>query len=876
MAFRRITFAIGLISLLFAIRLYASSPTDSLTHFVRSIHTYNQLFPREQVYLHFDNTGYFMGETIWFKAYVVSPQGFKPTALSRVLHVELLTPEGRVLQTQKLKIENGQCHGQISLNDVLHAGFYEVRAYTALMLNWEDAPIFSRVFPIFNMPKEPGVYSNPRMGKLPPSERLYEKREKQPKADKLNVTFLPEGGKLVKGVPATVFFKATDKRGNAQAVKGQIVNQNNQTVCNFISHHEGMGRFVFTPKEGEVYYAEVRPDDEQKTQRIDLPTIEQQGYVMNVNNLRDDHTYIQLTRNEETDMAKTLGLTIMCRGEIIKFKQVEWQGKHTVLMDFPKQELPEGVNQVTLFDTEGQIHAERLFFIYPQHRKNISLARGKTEGLNPKEKLSMDFHVTGKGGEPLATTFSLAIRDADTETPTNGMNGGSMMTNLLLGSEVRGYIHNIDYYLETDDPNHRFDLDLLLCTQGWRNYDWEAMTRPQDFNVKHHIEEGIMVMGNLTSTFRNRQKEGVKIKVFLFNDAGYHLSASALTDSLGRFAFQAEDFTGRWQMHTLTYENGKAKEMNVNLDKIQSPPARALNPGETTLYALTNNDSQTAGNQDIFQPDTIVAFDAEEKRRWENLLPTLKVDAKKEWQTPEVRRWHTAIYDMEDERLMTDETGTEYLKNFWEWLMKTNPHFRYTEIGPVENSKTVPAYKSHPIKFRLQYVGTNSGIQQIDDWILQPTTPAEDGLGGLVESLTINDIDAIAISDKPEATVAFSRDIKRSNYDGIWVLDPTMDPNNPDKIHTHYAYVTLFVREDFFSYKDKRGHRKTKIQGFSPERKFYIPDYSDATLPDEQDFRRTLYWNPNVTTDTEGNATVQFYNTPTCQRIKISAETMYK
>ena len=102
-----------------------------------------------------------------------------------------------------------------------------------------------------------------------------------------------------------------------------------------------------------------------------------------------------------------------------------------------------------------------------------------------------------------------------------------------------------------------------------------------------------------------------------------------------------------------------------------------------------------------------------------------------------------------------------------------------------------------------------------------------------------------------------------------------MDPNNPDKIHTHYAYVTLFVREDFFSYKDKRGHRKTKIQGFSPERKFYIPDYSDATLPDEQDFRRTLYWNPNVTTDAEGKATVQFYNTPTCRRIKISAETMY-
>ena len=185
MAFRRITFAIGLISLLFAIRLYASSPTDSLAHFVRSIHTYNQLFPREQVYLHFDNTGYFMGETIWFKAYVVSPQGFKPTALSRVLHVELLTPEGRVLQTQKLKIENGQCHGHIPLAELLHAGFYEVRAYTAYMLNWKDAPVFSRVFPIFNAPKEQGVYDTPRMVKVPHTERLPRMRMERPKSEKL-------------------------------------------------------------------------------------------------------------------------------------------------------------------------------------------------------------------------------------------------------------------------------------------------------------------------------------------------------------------------------------------------------------------------------------------------------------------------------------------------------------------------------------------------------------------------------------------------------------------------------------------------------------------------------------------------------------------
>lgn len=845
------------------------SPTDSLKRFVKSISAYNYMFPREQVYLHFDNTGYFMGETIWFKAHVVNPQGFRPTALSRVLYVELLTPEGRIVQQLKLKIEDGQCHGQFPLNEILHAGFYEVRAYTALMLNWEDAPVFSRVFPVFNAPKEAGAYSNPRMGKLPYSERLYEKRAKLPQAEKLNVTFFPEGGKMVEEVTTTLFFKATDRQGNAQQVEGRIVNQDGKPVCNIASHHEGMGRFAFTPHAGETYHAEITTGGKPNVQRFELPIADRQGIVMNVNNLRDDRTYIQLTRNGMTDNIQALGMTVMCRGQVVRFKQVDWQGKQTVLIDFPKEELPEGVNQVTLFDTEGRIHAERLFFIFPRQEKNISLVGGKTEGLNPKETLEMDFHVTDKEGKAIATTFSLAVRDADTKTPANGVNGGGMMTNLLLGSELKGYIHNIDHYLEADDPSHRTDLDLLLCTQGWRKYDWEAMTRPQDFEIKHHIEEGIMVTGNLTSTVRNRKKEGVKIKVFLFNEAGYHLNASTFTDSLGRFAFQAEDFTGRWQMHTLTYEDEKAKEMNVNLNKIQPPQARAFGAKETMLFTrkLLTGEEVT-----IFQPDSVVKYEAEEKHRWENLLPTVKVEAKKEWQTSEVRRWHTDIYDMEEERMLMDETGEEYLKNFWEWLMKTNPHFGYTEIGPVGNSKTVPAYKSRPIKFRIQYVGKESGTHQIDDWIFQPTVPAEDGLASLVENLTVNDVDAIAISDKPDATVAFNRDIKRSNYNGVWVLDPTMDPNNPDKIHTNYAYITLFVREDYFNYKDKRGHRKTKIQGFSPARKFYIPDYSDATLPDEQDFRRTLYWNPNVVTDSEGKASVKFYNSQNCKRIEISAE----
>jgi uncharacterized protein YfaS (alpha-2-macroglobulin family) len=53
-----------------------------------------------------------------------------------------------------------------------------------------------------------------------------------------------------------------------------------------------------------------------------------------------------------------------------------------------------------------------------------------------------------------------------------------------------------------------------------------------------------------------------------------------------------------------------------------------------------------------------------------------------------------------------------------------------------------------------------------------------------------------------------------------------------------------------------------------------MEDYS--VLPLMEDFRRTIYWNPNVKTDSEGKATVEFYNNSSCTEMFISAEGMTK
>ena len=79
--------------------VFAQSPLDTLA--MRAIMV-NQLFPQERVYLHFDNTAYYLGETMWFKAYTTSGITDSEKPISKVLYVELCAPEGYVVETKRL------------------------------------------------------------------------------------------------------------------------------------------------------------------------------------------------------------------------------------------------------------------------------------------------------------------------------------------------------------------------------------------------------------------------------------------------------------------------------------------------------------------------------------------------------------------------------------------------------------------------------------------------------------------------------------------------------------------------------------------------------------------------------------------------------
>jgi hypothetical protein len=71
-----------------------------------------------------------------------------------------------------------------------------------------------------------------------------------------------------------------------------------------------------------------------------------------------------------------------------------------------------------------------------------------------------------------------------------------------------------------------------------------------------------------------------------------------------------------------------------------------------------------------------------------------------------------------------------------------------------------------------------------------------------------------------------------------------------------------------------------KIKGYETAREFYSPKYGMREDQDEvnnvSDLRSTLYWNPMINTDADGEAEVIFWNSDARTKVNVSIEGISK
>ena len=474
--------------------VWAQSPLDTLA--MRAIMV-NQLFPQERVYLHFDNTAYYLGETMWFKAYVTSGLADEEKPQSRVLYVELCAPEGYVVETKKYKLdENGRCNGEFELKPSLLSGYYEVRAYTRYMLNWGDEAVFSRVFPVYDRVNGDNYdFKNMLDRKRSFMHAGKWVTEELPPAE---LKFYPEGGHIVEGITTTVAYELFDDEGKA-GTDSIFIFADKELLLKSVPTHAGVGTFRFTPKSEVEYRAEVRKG--KKKHKFDLPKVEPRGVVVNLAQSADS---INVTVKNNIDFSTPLGFAVLNRGFLIDYQTFDSDDKEKQIT-LATDSMPEGVNRVVIFANSNIPLAERQFFvrhkkILPGDRQTVKLT-AKVNGLapndiilQPHEKITLT--VEREDGKPIAedAEFSLSVSDAATRQKMSYTH--NIYTHMLLGSELKGYIPDAAQYFTDDTENTRNNLDLLMLTRGWTSYDWSKLTT-KHVSLEQPIEKGILITGEL-------------------------------------------------------------------------------------------------------------------------------------------------------------------------------------------------------------------------------------------------------------------------------------------------------------------------------------------------------------------------------------------
>jgi hypothetical protein len=774
----------------------------------------------EKAYLHLDRPAYGTGETVWFSAYVVDALRHRPDTLSKVLHVDLLSPERRVVARRTLRLVGGRAAGDIELGDTLAAGTYLLRAYTNWMLNAGPDYVYQRRLQVW--PASPDQTEVP--GTASPGTKAAVKSTVLP-AGKVDVQFFPEGGTLVAGLPATVGIKAQSASGRSAVVSGQVLDeQGKPVVAVFATPHAGMGRLSFTPAAGQRYRARVKLPDGTSTD-YPLPAVQPTGYSLHVADTGDSYTVE--ARYKGTPGAPVPGPVMLLsevRGYLIGLvpRPITDDGA-PVTWKITKSRYPNGILHLTLFDAQSTPQAERLAFILngaPALRVVLTPDRA---AYAPHDPVHVKVQVQDAAGQPVATHLSVAVAEAG--AASLDPDAGNVATNLLLTSDLAGYVENPAYYFQNTTPETTQALDNLLLTQGWRRFVWKQVLGPTPPVVTYPLERDLTLSGRVTgmgqSGIANSQLTFIQSK-----PARSVLTATTGPD--GRFNFTG--FPGRDTAVVTLQARRQTGGSNVIIRPDLGPPTfgaplpplppLAAAPAGVADYLRRSRQQQVQERQN--NPDGYVARTVR--------LGNVAVTGKKELvPRNDTRRLYGAVAN----------TVIDFANN-------PSAQSGLTIFQVLQGRVAGLTVSGNPPNMSVQIRNSGSPIFILDG------TKVDDEV---ISTIPANQVESVEVFKGPEAAIFGAG----SNGGVIAVYTKRGDKN---------------YKGDEKDKGPSQGILVVKIPGYYQAKEFYQPRYGAPVLnaPASDARRLTLYWDPEFSTDLKGQGEFLFYTADGGGNFQIASE----
>ncbi|WP_310392045.1 TonB-dependent receptor plug domain-containing protein [Hymenobacter sp.] len=805
---------VGGLALSLALTAFRPAPAEDglVQRIARQLGDYYAAAKGEKAYLHLDRPVYATGETIWFSAYVVDATQHQLDSLSQVLYVDLVSPQQRVVARRTLRLRGGRASGDLDLADSLAAGTYVLRAYTSWMRNAGDDFVYSRRLSVW--PASPlGPQESSAAAVAPGS------RPKGSPAAKPDIQFFPEGGYLVEGLPAVVACKATDASGRGLAVRGQVLNaQNAVVVAAFSSRHAGMGRFAFVPGAGQRYRARLTLPDG-STADYPLPAVRPGGYTLHV--VENSEAFVVEARYRGAAGAPAPGpvqLLTEVRGVVAYPPARPLTADAPVVWRMPKKNYPNGIVHFTLFDGEGTPQCERLAFAQNGPAGLRITVTPDQASYGPHAPVQLTVRVADAAGQPVAATLSLAVSDAGLGALDPAAE--TIASNLLLTSDLAGYVENPGYYFREPTAATALALDDLLLTQGWRRFVWKEVLAGQAPPQRFNPEQDITLAGQVVSENGNRPIANSQL-TFLQTRPSKNV-VTATTDAQGRFSFAGIPVldTAIITLQARRAQGGANVFIRPDVGPVPGrgplpalPPLAAAPPG-VAAFVRRSRQAQAAD------------LDLHPEKAVRNInLGNVSVTAKR------------VAVPRDDPRRLYGATGGTVVD------FANNPAAQSAQsvLQVLQGRVAGLTISGSPPNQTAQIRGGGTPLFIVDGVRTDVS---------FVSSLAATDIESVEIFKGPEAAIF------GGSGGAIAIYTKRADPN--------------------YKGADRPappGIATVRLPGFYPAREFYQPRYNALlTNPPADPRTSTLYWNPAVRTNAAGQAELHFFTADGSGTFQAAAE----
>ena len=493
------------VSLLLSL-FFLTASGQSQPHTAQDLEVIHAALPQDQPYMLFSKETYETGEDMWFKAWLFDRSLLTLSNRSQTLFLRIYDSADSLVWNEKYPISGGRAEGHVFIGEHWKTGEYRVEGYTQSSFYADST---EAVFP-------QKIWVVDRIDKQEPQDTRTGLQK-----DNIRLGLYPEGGYLVQGIKNYIAFKATDNQGVPVPLSGWLC-ENRARILNIESSHDGMGLLSFVPHEGVRYTVQLT-----NGQEFPLPSSLRSGMVMHLEHT-DRKNVVFSARQPRGSMPRRISLFVQMRG--VPCYQAGGILRDSLIISLPMSGFPgQGIAEATLFDEQQRPIAERLFYVLPDKQLTIT-ARPSKEVYIRRDKGEVRIHVTDSEGKPVQAEICMSIFD---KAYMSQAYRETMLSYNFLSTQIRGNIHHPAYYFDRKNPDRLQALDLLLLTQGWRRYTWQASRK--DYHGKPFLCDNIIGMESVGSRKmkRNTTNGGEQV-IQVFGPSGD--SQFLWTDSVGNFS----------------------------------------------------------------------------------------------------------------------------------------------------------------------------------------------------------------------------------------------------------------------------------------------------------------------------------------------------